>query len=401
MSWEKEKCIDFYYGEYKKGILGKKNTVRLCVYPTGVEGTGSVYSDDEWNGETQSFELKYDDLLDVHVEKEEKILVIDYIDKVTVNNKKTKVALFGIDNLEKWLELIENTKNSYIMEKHKIQQLKLQHEKEQQRILWEKEQKALQFYQECYSFHINESTPVYPLLSDKNRVVLIFIGSNRNLNFLKIDGYTQEENIGVVPYENIHYFEKAGSVSYVTDIHGKYTSFGGSMTGGSFSKLAAVGGGLLFGLMGMALGTALTYKPMEKESVDTSFYLDSDIKKIDDRNIILNFYSEAKKQYIDIELPKDIYNFLQTYFPEKKYSIVNELEKETALKQSKMAIEKGSFFKVDVQPDKLLIDSEKTQPDNSIEDFRIKVEKLKMMWEAGLLSDSKFEEEKEKLLKLI
>jgi len=71
------------------------------------------------------------------------------------------------------------------------------------------------------------------------------------------------------------------------------------------------------------------------------------------------------------------------------------------LKQSKMAIEKGSFFKVDVQPDKLLIDSEKTQPDNSIEDFRIKVEKLKMMWEAGLLSDSKFEEEKEKLLKLI
>ena len=49
-----------------------------------------------------------------------------------------------------------------------------------------------------------------------------------------------------------------------------------------------------------------------------------------------------------------------------------------------MAIEKGSFFKVDVQPDKLLIDSEKTQPDNSIEDFRIKVEKLKMMWEAGL-----------------
>lgn len=72
MSWEKEKCIDFYYGEYKKGILGKKNTVRLCVYPTGVEGTGSVYSDDEWNGETQSFELKYDDLLDVHVEKRRK-----------------------------------------------------------------------------------------------------------------------------------------------------------------------------------------------------------------------------------------------------------------------------------------------------------------------------------------
>ena len=35
-----------------------------------------------------------------------------------------------------------------------------------------------------------------------------------------------------------------------------------------------------------------------------------DIKKIDDRNVILNFYSEIKKQYIDIELPQDIYNFI-------------------------------------------------------------------------------------------
>ena len=136
------------------------------------------------------------------------------------------------------------------------------------------------------------------MFSDKNIVALIYIDEDKSLNFLKIDGYAQEENNGVISYENIHYYEKAGNVSYVTDIHGNYTSFGGSMASGNFSKLATVGGGLLFGFMGMALGVALTYKPTEQKAVNTSFSIESDIKKIDDRNVILNFYSEIKKQYL-------------------------------------------------------------------------------------------------------
>ena len=65
----------------------------------------------------------------------------------------------------------------------------------------------------------------------------------KSLNFLKIDGYAQEENNGVIEYKNIHYYDKAGNVSYVADINGNYTSFVGGVTGGNFSKLAAVGGG--------------------------------------------------------------------------------------------------------------------------------------------------------------
>ena len=114
---------------------------------------------------------------------------------------------------------------------------------------------------------------------------------------------------------------------YISEIHGDYSSYGGSVVGGNFSKLATLGGGLLFGMMGMTAGALLTYKPSQTEGVKTNFSFDSNIKQIDTRNVILNFYSDAKKQYIDIELPNDINNFLQTHLPEKKYNIVSELEK--------------------------------------------------------------------------
>lgn len=130
----------------------------------------------------------------------------------------------------------------------------------------------------------------------------------------------------------------------------------------------------MFGFMGMALGAALTYQPAERKAINTSFSIDSDIKRIDDRSVILNFYSEMKKQYIDIELPQDIYNFLQTDLAEKKYGIVVELEKKTVVRQSTDIVENGQL---------------------------LKVEKLKMMRDAGLLSDEKFAEEQAKLLSMV
>ncbi len=115
---------------------------------------------------------------------------------------------------------------------------------------------------------------------------------------------------------------------------------------------------------------------------------------------MLNFYSEIKKQYIDIELPQDIYNFFQTYLPEKKYSIVDELEKKTIINQSLDSIQNGSLLKVSAleQSAPALDESHKTL---SMEEFKVKVEKLKLMKEAGLLSEGKFEEEQAKLLNMI
>lgn len=112
----------------------------------------------------------------------------------------------------------------------------------------------------------------------------------------------------------------------------------------------------------------------------------------------MNFYSDMKKQYVDIELPQDIYNFLQTYLPEKKYSIVDELEKKTVIHQSTTAIESGSLLKSVPKQEQISIDKRESM---SIEDFKLKVEKLKIMKDAGLLSDEKFEQEQAKLLQLL
>ena len=153
--------------------------------------------------------------------------------------------------------------------------------------------------------------------------------------------------------------------------------------------------------MGMALGAALTYKPAEQKPANTSFSIDSDIKKIDDRSVMLNFYSEMKKQYIDIELPQDIYNFLQTYLPEKKYGIVDELEKKTVVHQSTDMIENGRLLKVDIRSEATPAEQIELQETNAMESFKLKVEKLKIMKDAGLLSDEKFAEEQAKLLNMI
>ena len=46
--------------------------------------------------------------------------------------------------------------------------------------------------------------------------------------------------------------------------------------------------------MGMAAGAALTYQPMEQKPVEANFAINSDVRMIDDRNVILNFILIAR-----------------------------------------------------------------------------------------------------------
>ena len=112
--------------------------------------------------------------------------------------------------------------------------------------------------------------------------------------------------------------------------------------------------------------------------------------------MILNFFSDERKQYVDIELPQDTYNFLQTHLPEKKHGVVEELEKHAAL-------QKANEHKAipSAQSAGLLTDAaSSSRPDGeaSMAAFKRKVEKLKIMKEAGLLTQEEFEEEKRKLI---
>lgn len=52
-----EKCIDFYYGIYKKNILGKKDSIKLGIYPSYIEGIGFDVYENELNNVTSTFEI--------------------------------------------------------------------------------------------------------------------------------------------------------------------------------------------------------------------------------------------------------------------------------------------------------------------------------------------------------
>lgn len=201
-----------------------------------------------------------------------------------------------------------------------------------------------------------------------------------------------EESNAVISFDKLHYYEKAGNVHYATDINGDYKNFGGCIDGATFSKKATFLGGLLLGPMGMAAGALFSQKPSAITMPSTSFNLSSEIHKIDDRSVILNYYSDLKKQFMDIELPMDIYNFLQTYLPEKKYGIVLEIEKQKAIKQHTDQLE------LETKEAGLTIEEKKNNIESEEEIFQNKIRKLKMMYDNGLLSDEEFAEEKRKIL---
>ena len=92
-----EKCIDFYYSDYKNGIFGKKISIRLAVYPSYIEGIGfGVY---------------------IGQLGKEQMLCIDYLADSVVYNKKSILALPGIQDVNKCVALIDKTKNEYEIEK--------------------------------------------------------------------------------------------------------------------------------------------------------------------------------------------------------------------------------------------------------------------------------------------
>lgn len=400
-----EKCTECYYGEYKKGILGKKHSMKLFIYPSYIEGIGFLWYGGELCDGVSSFKITYDEISEISIIniKGDKGISIKYQSQKSIVStlENSNIIIMGINKDNEAIDLVKKVQQDYI-DKLRIQD-ENRKKQEQERALQiaEEEERARQFFQDCYKFHItNNNNPYFELFKENLQVALIYIDKNRNINFLRIDGSNYEESNGIILYSKIHYYEKVGNVHYATEISNKYSSFGGSITGSTFSKKATFWAGLLLGPMGMAGGALFSHKPSKIDLPSTSFNISSDIKKIDDRNIMLNYYSDTHKQYIDIELPADMYNFLQTYLPEKKYDIVMELEKKSAVQQAAKQIESGSLINIStLSQDKKENEMEKGNDGMTI--FKQKLEKLKLMYDTGILTDSEFDEEKKKLLELI
>lgn len=383
--------IESFYGEYKTGIFGKK-TVSLYVYDETIEGIAAIYAIDKFK--EYSFNVKYEDIKAIEERNilGNKCMSVDYLDGKTIV-KDDRINTLVFPNLEHFDEAKEMLISVWEKNKEK-QERKWQEEKERrdrQLLMQQQHEKECQmFYDNCYGFHIsNDNNPYYELQRESLQFAAIYVDKNNNLNFVKIDGGNQEESNACIPYEKIHYYERAGSVHYTTDINGKYSHFGGSLTGATVSKAASIVGGLLFGPMGMATGALLTHKPMKKTDTSTSFSISSETHKIDDRSVILNYYSDKKQQFMDIELPADIYNFLQTHLPERKYGIVLEIEKKNAVK----SYEESNALQVQEQKAKNI----ETHVDDT-EQFESRIKKLKIMYDQGILSDEEYANEKKRIL---
>lgn len=361
----------------KVGLLNKRKlTISLTCYESYISGNAfKVSGDSEFTHQT--FCSKYSDIKKCEIEKYEgnNALKIEVL-----NNENCMVTyLFPFEPIYKINDVLTSLEEHIKTHNDKQEQIKLmQEEKEEQERIAALELKN--FYDSTYDFHIKEDTPVYMFDKGDSSCFALYIGEEKSINFLYIDAASKSEIHSVIPYNEIHYYEKAGTVHYATTINADYTggqTFGGSFTGGKISVGTSVLGGLLFGPMGMAIGAMASYKPAEyvpPTYVPSKLNINSDINKIDERSVILNYYSQQHKQYIDIELPQEIFNFLQTYLPDKKYAIVIEKEKQNAI---------GG--------------DNKSLPMDSNDTIQ-RLQKLKQLYEMELISEQEYLEKKSAIL---
>lgn len=332
--------------------------------------------------------INYSDIKDYFVYQmgNSKALKID-ICKDASNHDWTDSFIFPFEPKFKIEDIIVSIEEHIEVYKQ-VQAQKLEKEQEFMRVRQEQEQQQQQYlmelkkyYNTVYNFHVKDNTPVYTFNQQDTNCFIAYVSENRNLNFLLIEAKTQTEIHTIITYDEIHYYEKAGEVHYATNINANYKgeqSFGGSFVGAKISTGAVALGGLLLGQMGMAIGALSSYKPATytpPKHIPSQLNISSEITKIDERSVILNYYSEQHKQYIDIELPQEMFNFLQTYLPEKKYAIVIEKEKQTAIL--------GSNVKQAVSTEDTIIQ---------------RLQKLKQLYEMELISESEYAERKKEIL---
>ena len=336
---EMEKCKATFLGGYKLNFRKFLDNV-IRIYDTYIHFEGITIYDNNISDKTTSQDVNLRDIKSVYFSnfKGRKCLVIKYIGDSIVGSQERTLYFFDMNGINGGFndckEMVSKAVNDYLekLRQQHLAQIEYQNELQRQK---EKEE-SKEYYNRCLKFHIKDDTPRFDLYNkeEENKAVIVYINEDKSLNFLKVDGEAKEEDVGVITYDKIHYYEKAGNVHYVSETNGSYSSFGGSLTGATFSKKAALFNGIMFGPMGMATATLMSYKPAQQKPPETHFELTSETKRIDERNVLLNFYSDERNQYIDIELPQEIYNFLQTYLPDKKFEIVSEVEKHTAVSKA-------------------------------------------------------------------
>lgn len=219
--------------------------MKLFIYTDHLEGNGFLWYNGELSSEATPFNIAFDEIKDISYldVKGDKGIIVKYKpQKSIVSSSESKsVVIMGIDKYNEVIDLMENNRQKYfenvriVNERRKLQ--------EQKRVLQiaEDEEQAKHFFQDCYKFHITDhNNPYFEIFKENFQLALIYIDKDRNVNFLRVDGNNKEESNGIIPFSKIHYYEKVGNIHYTTEINSCYSSFGGRITGSTFSKKTAL-----------------------------------------------------------------------------------------------------------------------------------------------------------------
>lgn len=298
-----------------------------------------------------------------------------------------------VDKIRKEKEDYELRKKQESIKKEQERIKREQKEKEQEIERQKLKQEILLFVKEEY-LDIKEKQPIYVFEEDDAYVTFMYIDESKSIAIKSVEKLKKEMVESTIKYDDIHYYEKAGAIHYVTELNVQYQgqSFAGSFVPSKLKLTPAVVGGLLLGPMGLAVGAMMGYKPAHFEKTSNwqpEMNITSHVNKIDDRSVILNYYSEKYKQYMDIEFPQEIYNFLQTHIGEKKYDIVLEAEKKKYVSN----VNDDSSIQSIEEKSKLAIEDKKM----TLEEFEVAVKKLKIMLDNNLISEEEFNTKKMEL----
>lgn len=380
-----------FLGDYRSGLL-KNEKICLEICQDYIKGRACV-EDADSSRTYMNFSIKFDDINNVTIVPfdKTKAIKIEGKQEAFYSNEKNHCIVYvvGLKNMEEAYDVLLDRIQIHEEEKERLvlaekERERVAYEKEQAR--YEREQQSIKFYEEYYQVYLGEKNiPHYIFEENELKITALYVDDAKNINIIAIDGNKLDYTHAMIEADNIHYYEKAGAIHYTTSINGTGHSFGGSFTPAKWKATPSILGGLLFGTLGMTVGMIKGYKPSEYNAGSGYINITSTTEKIDDRNVILNYYSQAKRQYIDIELPQDIYNYLQTYLPDKKYDIVIEVEKHDTI-YDKMQIESTSNKNIALA---------------SEESFKDRVDKLLLLKEMGLITEEEYEIKRKELLEMI
>ena len=142
---------------YKNNFF-KKITIRLGIYPSNITGTGFPIYEQKLNNNTINFDIPFDNILNVYINSigKTQFLCIEYISDSVVNSNSL-LAFPGMQDINKWINILTQTMQTYKEKKIIEEKTKRKNQEERNKLIIEDEKKALNFYQECYSFQDRKS----------------------------------------------------------------------------------------------------------------------------------------------------------------------------------------------------------------------------------------------------